>query len=154
MNLPFQIVHFIVYEKMQDILNFNREYNPSSHVISGAMAGAGAAAVTMPLDVCKTLLNTQECCARKQVAHISGMAEAFRTVYEFQGILGFFRGIQARIIFQMPATAISWGVYETFKYSLSKKRDAEDKYANVKGLSVQAVTVSSDESLPQPLPSS
>ncbi|KAK7929041.1 hypothetical protein WMY93_005436 [Mugilogobius chulae] len=33
---------------------------PLSHVVSGAMAGAIAAAATTPLDVCKTLLNTQE----------------------------------------------------------------------------------------------
>lgn len=147
MNLPFQIVHFIVYEKMQDILNHNRDYNPLSHVISGGLAGATSAAVTMPLDVCKTLLNTQECCARRQVSYINGMAAAFRTVYEFQGVWGFFRGLQARVIFQMPATAISWGVYETFKYSLSKKQDAEDKYGNVKGLTVQAVTVTSEDPL-------
>jgi len=60
MNIPFQSIHFMMYEYMQDVTNSNREYNPGAHVISGALAGATAAAVTNPLDVCKTLLNTQE----------------------------------------------------------------------------------------------
>lgn len=33
-------------------------YNPQSHIISGGLAGALAAAARHPLDVCKTLLNT------------------------------------------------------------------------------------------------
>ena len=59
MNIPFQATHFMVYEKMQVLTNPDREYNPHAHLVSGAAAGALAATITMPLDVCKTLLNTQ-----------------------------------------------------------------------------------------------
>lgn len=59
MNVPFQCVHFIVYEAMQNATNPDRAYNPLGHVISGGVSGALAAAFTTPLDVCKTLLNTQ-----------------------------------------------------------------------------------------------
>ena len=59
MNVPFQCVHFIVYEAMQNATNPNRNYNPMGHVVSGGVSGALAAAITTPLDVCKTLLNTQ-----------------------------------------------------------------------------------------------
>ncbi len=62
MNIPFQVTHLITYDKMQSKLNKKREYNPMSHCLSGAVAGALAAAITTPLDVCKTLINTQECC--------------------------------------------------------------------------------------------
>merc|ERR1712127_451307 len=62
MNIPFQVTHLITYDKMQSKLNKKREYNPLSHCVSGAVAGAIAAAITTPLDVCKTLINTQECC--------------------------------------------------------------------------------------------
>ena len=61
MNVPFQSVHFIVYEAMQNRTNPDRSYNPKAHVISGGISGAFAAAITTPLDVCKTLLNTQVC---------------------------------------------------------------------------------------------
>lgn len=67
------------------------------------MAGAIAATVTMPLDVCKTLLNTQ----RGEV-QAKGMSDAFTLVYRYWGIPGYYRGLSARIVYQMPATAISW----------------------------------------------
>lgn len=62
MNIPFQCTHLVTYDLMQSYLNKNREYDPMSHCVSGAVAGAFAAALTTPLDVCKTLINTQECC--------------------------------------------------------------------------------------------
>ena len=93
MNVPFQSIHFMVYEWMQGITNQERRYNPQAHMISGAMAGALAAAVTTPLDVCKTLLNTQESTALHSVgqSHISGLGHAFRTVYRLGGIRGYFQ---------------------------------------------------------------
>lgn len=59
MNAPFQIVHFMTYEYCQNFLNPDRIYNPLYHMVSGGIAGGLAAAITTPLDVCKTLLNTQ-----------------------------------------------------------------------------------------------
>uniref|UniRef100_A0A3B1J760 Solute carrier family 25 member 28 n=1 Tax=Astyanax mexicanus TaxID=7994 RepID=A0A3B1J760_ASTMX len=124
MNVPFQALHFITYEYLQELLNPHRQYNPSSHMVSGALAGAIAAAATTPLDVCKTLLNTQESLALHSVSqsggHISGLAHAFRTVYRLGGLPAYFKGVQARIIYQMPSTAISWSVYEFFKYVITK----------------------------------
>ncbi|XP_053125436.1 mitoferrin-1 isoform X2 [Hemicordylus capensis] len=124
MNIPFQAIHFITYEFMQEQVNPCRQYNPRTHIISGALAGAVAAAATTPLDVCKTLLNTQENMALSSVrisGHLSGMANAFRTVYQLGGIRGYFKGVQARVIYQMPSTAIAWSVYEFFKYFLTKR---------------------------------
>ncbi|XP_053856541.1 mitoferrin-1 isoform X3 [Vidua macroura] len=123
MNVPFQAIHFITYELMQEHLNPHRHYNPQSHIVAGAVAGAVAAAATTPLDVCKTLLNTQENTALSSLkirGHLSGMANAFSTVYQLGGVPGFFKGVQARVIYQMPSTAIAWSVYEFFKYFLTK----------------------------------
>ncbi|XP_067393141.1 mitoferrin-2 isoform X2 [Emydura macquarii macquarii] len=125
MNIPFQAIHFMTYEFLQEQLNPHRQYNPGSHVVSGACAGAVAAAATTPLDVCKTLLNTQESLALNSniSGHITGMANAFRTVYQVGGVTAYFRGVQARVIYQMPSTAIAWSVYEFFKYILTKRQE-------------------------------
>ncbi|XP_039402128.1 mitoferrin-2 isoform X2 [Mauremys reevesii] len=125
MNIPFQAIHFMTYEFLQEQLNPQRQYNPGSHVVSGACAGAVAAAATTPLDVCKTLLNTQESLALNSniSGHITGMANAFRTVYRVGGVTAYFRGVQARVIYQMPSTAIAWSVYEFFKYILTKRQE-------------------------------
>lgn len=93
MNVPFQSLHFMVYESMQGVTNPGRNYNPKAHMLSGGMAGAVAAAVTTPLDVCKTLLNTQEATALNSLGqpHISGLSQAFRTVYRLGGVRGYFQ---------------------------------------------------------------
>ncbi|GJQ75888.1 mfrn [Trypoxylus dichotomus] len=116
MNVPFQSIHFMVYEFMQKLTNKEGIYNPAAHMLSGAIAGAFAAAVTTPLDVCKTLLNTQ------QVGATNGLLQAIKKVYRIGGSKAYFRGIQARVWYQMPSTAICWSTYEFFKYLLGVTR--------------------------------
>jgi solute carrier family 25 (mitochondrial iron transporter), member 28/37 len=65
------------------------------------------------LDVCKTLLNTQENSTR-------GLTDAIKKVYRIAGMRGFFKGLQARVLYQMPATAVCWSTYEFFKYILNR----------------------------------
>lgn len=122
MNLPYQTIHFVTYELMQDLTNNSRDYNPRAHMLSGAMAGALASAVTTPLDVCKTLLNTQERLAllATNTDRISGLTNAIRVVHKCCGFRGYFQGIQARVVVAIPSTAISWSVYEFFKYHYKK----------------------------------
>uniref|UniRef100_A0A1B6EHE9 Mitoferrin n=1 Tax=Cuerna arida TaxID=1464854 RepID=A0A1B6EHE9_9HEMI len=114
MNLPFQSFHFVMYELCQNMWNPERTYNPAMHMASGAIAGGVAAAITTPLDVCKTLLNTQE-----GTVKVSGLVNAIQAVYKIGGPLGYFRGMSARVLYQMPSTAICWSTYEFFKYMLT-----------------------------------
>lgn len=71
--------------------------------------------MTTPLDVVKTLLNTQQ-------HQVDGMVSAFKAVYRLGGAGGYFRGMQARILYQMPSTAICWSTYEFFKFILTKDK--------------------------------
>lgn len=41
-------------------------------------------------------------------------------------MIGFFKGLGARVLYSMPATAICWSTYEFFKYFLSSK--SKDNY--------------------------
>ncbi|ENN81934.1 mitoferrin-1 [Dendroctonus ponderosae] len=117
MNVPFQSIHFMIYEFAQTVTNKERTYNPAAHMASGALAGAVASAITTPLDVCKTLLNTQ------QTPQAAGLVQAMKLIYQLKGPAGYFRGMQARIMYQMPSTAICWSTYEFFKYLLGSTQD-------------------------------
>ncbi|CEF67349.1 Mitoferrin [Strongyloides ratti] len=130
MNIPFQTVHFVAYEKCQSILNREKVYDPLSHSVSGAISGGLAAAITNPLDCIKTVLNTQqhpECQFRNgnvlllKTGGYRGITDVISSIFYTRGLGGFFNGFQARVLYQMPATALSWSVYELFKYSLGNK---------------------------------
>ena len=55
-----QAFHFATYEAVMLWLNPEKSYNPYHHALAGAVAGGVAATAALPLDACKTLLNTQE----------------------------------------------------------------------------------------------
>ncbi|EPB70916.1 hypothetical protein ANCCEY_09996 [Ancylostoma ceylanicum] len=140
MAIPFQSVHFMTYEFWQQVLNPEHKYDPKSHLVAGGMAGGLAAAVTTPLDCIKTVLNTQQTpdvCEKGSIllkmqfsvdsvdkmwfqstGGYRGIMDAVRIIYQQRGLGGFTCGLQARVIFQVPATALSWSVYELFKYVL------------------------------------
>uniref|UniRef100_A0A182NKD8 Mitoferrin n=1 Tax=Anopheles dirus TaxID=7168 RepID=A0A182NKD8_9DIPT len=118
MNIPYSAIQFPTYEFFQKLLNKDNKYNPPVHMVAGGAAGAAASALTTPLDVCKTLLNTQEDGAGKT----RGLVEAAKKIYHTAGPMGFFKGMQARVLYQMPATAICWSTYEFFKYILSRAK--------------------------------
>lgn len=134
MNIPFHSVHVIIYEFTQELINPKREYNPLAHMISGAIAGAVASAVTTPLDVCKTLLNTQESnvLTISKRSHISGMTNAATIIYRCCGLKGYFNGLRARVMFAIPAVAISWTVYESFKFYLNAMDQSQVNDRNTK----------------------
>ncbi|KAG8330608.1 hypothetical protein J6590_059398 [Homalodisca vitripennis] len=56
---------------------------------------------------------------RTCLVKVSGLVNAIQAVYKIGGPLGYFRGMSARVIYQMPSTAICWSTYEFFKYMLT-----------------------------------
>lgn len=126
MNVPFQSMHFVMYEAMTEVTNKDRAYNPAAHMISGAVAGGTASAITNPLDVCKTLLNTQETASfgSNKQSRVRGLFQAGSTIYSCCGFRGFFQGLQARVTVSVPSTAIAWSVYELFKYLLIQRNSS------------------------------
>lgn len=59
---------------------------------------------------------------------VRGLLNAGRTVYRYGGSLAFFKGLNARVLYQMPSTAICWSTYEFFKFFfISRKEEHEER---------------------------
>lgn len=120
MNIPYTAVYFSVYEGMKNALyNRNRtssaQFSALDHCFAGAAAGGAAAAITTPLDVVRTRLQTQgEVGARRY----RGLADALTAISLEEGAPGLLRGVRARILFHAPAAAVCWTTYEFCKHLL------------------------------------
>jgi len=54
------------------------------------------------------------------------MGNALKTIYRMHGIRGYFLGVQARVLFQIPSTALCWLIYEFCKHQLSLQITEEE----------------------------
>ncbi|GAA5932276.1 hypothetical protein JCM21900_006046 [Sporobolomyces salmonicolor] len=127
MTVPFTAVQFSTYEFIKDKLNPSGVYSPLTHVTAGGIAGAVAAAVTTPLDVCKTLLQTRGSSDDAAIRQARGMGDAFRIIWQRQGLKGFARGMTPRILTNVPSNALCWLSYEGFRFFLKGGHNASLK---------------------------
>ncbi|EPQ31600.1 uncharacterized protein PFL1_00933 [Pseudozyma flocculosa PF-1] len=121
MTVPFTAVQFSVYEWAKKVLNPSESYSPVTHVTAGAFSGAVAAAVTNPLDVAKTLLQTRGSSTDPRIRSASGMLEAFQIIRQKAGLKGFARGLTPRVLTFMPSNALCWLSYEGFRFFLNEQ---------------------------------
>jgi hypothetical protein len=141
MNVPFAFLQFGIYDIVKKHLNPRNDYSPGTNAVSGAVAGGIAAFITTPLDVMKTVLNTQEnltatnicnpcprtdCKVYKQ-SYVSGITSAFRQVRQQGGLRPFFRGCLARVVVLAPGCALSWLAYEFMKTCLGAQNSQQRK---------------------------
>lgn len=117
MTIPFTAVQYSVYAHTLDFINPTHTYNPISHISAGGLAGAVAAAVTTPLDVAKTLLQTRGITDDKELQRANGVRDAFRIIWKRDGLKGFARGLTPRVLTFVPSNAICWMGYEFFSKS-------------------------------------
>lgn len=115
MSIPFTAVQFSTYEELKRLANPTNEYSPLTHMICGGISGAFGAAVTTPLDVCKTLLQTKGSSKDPEIRNCNGMLEACKLIYRTNGFIGFTRGLTPRVLTYMPSNALCWLSYEFFK---------------------------------------
>lgn len=129
MNIPFAACNFMVYDTVSKLLNPKRKYDPLGHCIAGGLAGASAAAITTPLDVIKTFLQTKGLHASNEnISKINSFFGSAKYIYNTYGLSGFSRGLRPRIVSNMPSTAICWTSYEMAKYYLYKSEMISKKF--------------------------
>lgn len=118
-------------------------------MITGSLAGGIAGAVTTPLDVMKTLLQTQlsgnsgSGSSKKKalvttsatskpivvdppVKHYNGIVEGMVWNYKNQGLAGLFRGIGPRVFWTSLQSAIMFVVYEQVLHLQADLREKGD----------------------------
>jgi hypothetical protein len=120
MTVPFTAAQFTVYEQAKAFLNPSGVYSPGAHIMAGGLAGGVAAALTTPLDVAKTLLQTRGSSPDAEIRACRGMGAACRLIWAREGARGFVRGLTPRVVTHMPSNALCWLSYEFFSTSCAR----------------------------------
>ncbi|CCC09432.1 hypothetical protein SMACR_08313 [Sordaria macrospora] len=115
MTVPFTALQFLAYETISTSMNPTKKYDPATHCLAGAVAGGFAAALTTPMDVIKTMLQTRGAAQDTEVRAVSGFVAGCKLLYRREGVKGFFKGLKPRVLTTMPSTAICWSAYEASK---------------------------------------
>lgn len=115
MTVPFTALQFLAYESMSTAMNPTKQYDPLTHCMSGAVAGGFAAALTTPMDVVKTMLQTRGAAKDPELRNVNGFMNGCKLLYDRAGFAGFFKGVRPRVLTTMPSTAICWSAYEASK---------------------------------------
>ncbi|KAK6075246.1 hypothetical protein SCUP515_06023 [Seiridium cupressi] len=121
MTVPFTALQFLAYESISTSMNPDKKYDPITHCTAGAVAGGFAAALTTPMDVIKTMLQTRGSATDPELRSVNGFMAGCRLMYRREGMRGFFKGVKPRIVTTMPSTAICWSAYEFSKTLLDRE---------------------------------
>lgn len=111
MNIPYHAIYFASYESLRRAFKrgTEQEFDPIAHLMAGAGAGSTAAAITNPMDVAKTRLQTQ---GETKIKKYNGMVQTLVTIWKEEGRRGYLRGIQPRIALHSVSSALCWFTYE------------------------------------------
>ncbi|KAK3689977.1 mitochondrial carrier domain-containing protein [Podospora appendiculata] len=115
MTVPFTALQFLAYESISTSMNPSKKYDPVTHCAAGAVAGGFAAALTTPMDVIKTMLQTRGNATDAELRTVNGFRAGCRLLHRREGMRGFFKGVGPRVLTTMPSTAICWSAYEASK---------------------------------------
>ncbi|KAI9032811.1 mitochondrial carrier protein [Phycomyces nitens] len=137
-DVPYSALQFACYERFKKFAQQNcvepgQQLPLGIDMLTGSMAGGIAGAITTPLDVMKTLLQTQQGGKKGSKAvnipeltpaplnpkqpmvqpkHYSGIVEGLVWNYRNQGLGGLFRGIGPRVFWTSLQSAIMFVIYE------------------------------------------
>lgn len=140
---PASAVWWLTYEKMKAFLTGKRkkdkdsdkdtpkqevklsrlhdDRHPLVHVISGATAGLMAATISNPIDVVKVRLQTQDFIAKtsapgtvtRHTMIYKNTLQGLRIIIKEEGFKALTKGMLPKILISMPASGITFVLYET-----------------------------------------
>eukprot|EP01069_Polyplicarium_translucidae_P006321 Polyplicarium_translucidae@DN2942_c0_g1_i2.p1 len=127
MNLPYGALMVATNERLKKMVKLEERLQADSddrtalalYFLCAGVSGGLASALTTPLDVIKTKLQTQAGSVGNAVKY-TGFVPSCRVVLAEEGLRGFWRGAAARTCLGAPGAAICWGTYELANLTLQK----------------------------------
>mgnify|MGYP005993612373 CR=1 FL=1 len=114
MNVPYSGTYFASYEFLKRLLlPEGVDHSNFVNCVAGGGAGILSAALTNPLDVARTRLQTQSDVTG--VIKYNNMHHALKVLWKEEGFSALTAGIVPRMLFHSTSAAICWATYEYVK---------------------------------------
>ena len=109
-NIPHSMLTYSLYPKYWGLLNEYGVNTKIKHALSGSLASMNAHIITHPLDTVRVRIAVQ-------YGHIEypSILSTFKSIYNIEGINGFYRGLSTTLIGAIFRAGIGFGIYETMK---------------------------------------
>ena len=117
-------VQFVAYEEMKNRYhNYRRQeittkLGTAEYLTFAALSKLLAAFITYPYQVVRTRLQNTE-------SKYSGSLDCIRKIMTLEGAIGFYKGLTPNLVRVVPATMITFVVYENLSHYLLKREDSE-----------------------------
>ena len=122
MNIPFGSIFVASNEKLKSNLFDNKSEDNlklSEYAFCSGVSGFLATTVTMPMDVLKTNMQTITL-DKKIIKNKIYLNKSIVNIFRNYGIFGFYRGYTYKLLMQVPASVISWTIYQSLMDNLVK----------------------------------
>lgn len=145
-DLPFSAIQFALYEKLRQIscqitAKTDDQLGVTEELIVGGLAGGIAGAITTPLDVVKTRLQTNmsqviitnDTTGKSTDCPQPATQNLFTTIKKFyrrEGLLKMFGGIGPRIMWSSVQSSIMLYIYQTILKQIHENASNENKIVN------------------------
>ncbi|KAM9963928.1 hypothetical protein ACTFIW_005569 [Dictyostelium discoideum] len=124
-DLPFTAIYFSTYEFSRNyqkhLINRGlksgekkKKLSSVNNLISGSLAGLIGTTLTIPIDVIKTNLQTQDLLPKDKRV-FNGVISAFKYIIKNEGFKGLTKGLSTRLIHIVPSAGLSFCAYEYIK---------------------------------------
>ncbi|KAL5723179.1 hypothetical protein ACHQM5_006604 [Ranunculus cassubicifolius] len=130
-DVPFAGLMVMSYEALKDLTKYGKQkWFPDSdfHISStfeglvlGGLAGGFSAYLTTPLDVIKTRLQVQG-----PIIRYKGWLDAVTRIHRVEGTKGLFRGSIPRVVWYIPASALTFMAVEFLRDHFNGELDTRD----------------------------
>ena len=122
MNIPFASIFVASNEKLKENFFESKDDDNlkiSEYAICSGISGFLATTLTMPMDVLKTNMQTVTL-DKSIIRNKISLVNSIQNIFNNNGLIGFYRGYGYKLLMQVPASVISWTVYQSLMDKLSK----------------------------------
>lgn len=119
-DVPFSGLFYPIYEMSKVFFSSFLQINDQNKsvytlavlsILSSVTANLMSCIITHPIDIIRTRIFFQYY-NKDQTQHYKGIYQAITKIYEYDGLIGYFRGLTPRIMRKGLGNIIAWGLFE------------------------------------------